>query len=236
VTTLAFLTRNTYRSNTLLKEMEQRSLEKVSVRALIAASDLQDALPLYPTADIFHSRLSKSCKQLPPALLKPRNRRFVQPCLRTNCSLVIRKSNLIGKNLTIESCHILGDPGNTSKPLQQSLINSESAVKCRCLFIGGGGFKITNSDTPCQSRACINRARTKFDWEPRDPGSISLSRVRSRLDGHLVRSKPRILRLTREEGIYEKEEIRQRPMLIRRKDDQINTSFPAHSCLPKIFP
>jgi len=206
--------------------MELRSLERSSVKALIDVSDREDLQAFLRPADFIPSQLSQSCKDFPPVHLKPKKRRYLQPCLRTNCSQV-RKSDVVGKNLTMEAM-----PRQTSK---QTLAVGISAVKCRCLFLGGGGFRIAHSDTPCESRVCINRSRAKFNWTPSDSEAVSPSLDYSR-QGASLRPKPHILRLSRSRPFGElcAAEPRQRPMQVSRKDDYMDSS--AYSLLPKIFP
>jgi len=183
--------------------MERRSLETSSVKALVEASDLHYAEPLKELpVDLFHSHLSQSFKLLPLTRHRARRRYYVQPCLRTNYSQVVRKSRLLAKNLTIGSDQTPGDrrkPVQTSEPIKPMLNANLLAVKCKCLFLGGGGFKIANSDTPCESRICINRSRTKYDWMPYDSDASPLSPKRIRhCPGLLpIRNKRHIPKLTR---------------------------------------
>lgn len=219
--------------NSLLEEMELRSLERTSVKALIDASDREDLQVFLKTVKMPPPQLSQSCKDFPPAPVKPKKRRYLQPCLKTNYSQVIRKSDVVGKNLTIEAL-----PRCVEHIAKQTLGGNISAVKCRCLFLGGGGFKIANSDTPCESRVCINRSKTKFAWSPNDSEAISPSPGPSRQTPSLC-PKPHILPLSRSRpfgDLCTTGPRLQRPLLLSRKDDSMDSSHQTYSRLPKLFP
>lgn len=214
--------------------MELRSLETNSVKALVEASDLHYAEPLRELpVELFHSHLSQSFKLIPLTRHRARRRYYVQPCLRTNYSQVIRKSNLLAKNLTIGSNQTPGDrrkPVQTSEPLKPMLTTNLLAVRCKCLFLGGGGFRITNSDIPCESRICINRSRTKYDWTSYDSEAFPLSPKRIRHCSGLLplRNKRQIPKLTRtraSDDLSDMEELAPRPARHFAKDHPIDMSI-----------
>lgn len=204
------------------------------MKALVEASDLHDAQPMSKLpVELFHLHLSQSCKLIQPSRYKPRRRYYVQPCLRTNYSQIVRKSRLLAKFLTI---------GNTSDQTpgdrrKQVLLSDQLkpipaspllAIRCKCLFLGGGGFKIANSTTPCHSRICINRSRTKYDWNSSESeGLIPLSkRIRHNSGPFPVRNRRLIAKITRERASEDISDIAvPRSAMQRRRNDPINMSF-----------
>ena len=45
------------------------------------------------------------------------------------------------------------------------ILSSLAASGCKCVFVGGGGFKATNKVVPCSSPLCINRVSLKYQWK-----------------------------------------------------------------------
>ena len=60
----------------------------------------------------------------------------------------------------------------------RSFLTSGSQVfRCKCLFLGGGGFKVTSKSDPCTSPLCINRVQSKFQWQPEQSQFSQSTRV-----------------------------------------------------------
>lgn len=227
--------------------MERKTLETISVKALVEASDLHDAQPMSKLpVELFHLHLSQSFKELQPSRYKPRRRYYVQPCLRTNYSQVVRKSRLLAKFLTIgnESDQTPGDRRKqvlVSEPLKPILATHLLAVRCKCLFLGGGGFKIANSTTPCDSRICINRSRTKYDWTSSESEAViplSPKRIRHNSGPFPVRNKRQIPKITRtraSDDLSDMETVVPRSPLQRSRNDRIDMSLKVKGRMPRLF-
>ena len=137
------------------------SLEDISVLALAEVSGTSVDSPV----DMLATRRCLTRK----AIRKKQTLQFMQPCLR----LKRRETPMTNTAFT----DIV--PGMKSF----KTFGAAQSLKCKCLFVGGGGFKSMNKNVPCESKLCLNRMKPRFvdtydSWPQIRPASRSMAPLR----------------------------------------------------------
>jgi hypothetical protein len=131
--------------------MVDRSLEDLSVQILTEVSEQRDSTPAYflPSPRITHS-----CFRLQPMSRKPQ-----KPVFRRQ-----RRQSDIPSSVA--------DGGALPNLRAFKLFAKPSKYRCKCMFLGGGGFINTNAKAACDSSVCVNRIKRRINPALRIPKPI----------------------------------------------------------------
>lgn len=131
--------------------MVDRSLEDLSVQILTEVSEQRASSPTYFSPS---PRISQSCFRLQPISRKPQ-----KPVFRRQR----RQSDIPSSVADGEALPNLRAFKSFAKP---------SKYRCKCMFLGGGGFINTNVKGACDSSVCVNRIKRRINPALRIPKPI----------------------------------------------------------------
>jgi len=141
--------------------MVDRSLEDLSIQVLTEVSEQRTDTP----ADFLSSpRVTHSCFRLQVVSRKPQRPAFRPQRRRSEVPLSIQ--------------------GGAALPNMRpfKLFAKPSKYRCKCMFLGGGGFINTNTKVACDSSVCVNRMKRRINPAYRLPkASVCVPALAERL-------------------------------------------------------